>query len=209
MSAKGTVKLLALNGSSERTVKLSNTLHVPELRSNLLSVAKMTDAGTTVQFYVDHVEVRNLLSNKLIFTANRAGDLYYMNEANEEKPLAASQKEESVLKKWHERLRHLNVKDVLEMSQKNLVSGVDVISEKCISPCNTCREGKFISLPVPKKSNRKTKVLEIGHTDVCGPMRTESRCKKRYFVTFIDDCSRWCEIYFLRNKSDAFEAFKM
>ena len=30
----------------------------------------------------------------------------------------------------------------------------------------------------------------------------------QYFVTFIDDCTRWGEIYFLREKSDMFEAFK-
>lgn len=29
-----------------------------------------------------------------------------------------------------------------------------------------------------------------------------------YFVTFIDDSSRWCEVYFLKHKSDVLEAFK-
>lgn len=58
-------------------------------------------------------------------------------------------------------------------------------------------------------SKRRTKnLLEIVHTDVCGPMRTKSKSGARYFITFIDDYSRWCEVRFLRHKSEAFNAFK-
>ena len=60
----------------------------------------------------------------------------------------------------------------------------------------------------PKNSERKTDLLDIIHSDVCGPMRVESLGKAKYFVTFIDDCSKWCEVYFLRTKSEVFEKFK-
>lgn len=39
-------------------------------------------------------------------------------------------------------------------------------------------------------------------------MRTESLGKSRYFVIFIDDASRWCEVRFLKNKSEVLQAFK-
>lgn len=39
-------------------------------------------------------------------------------------------------------------------------------------------------------------------------MRTESCGKAKYFITFIDDHSRWCEVRFLKAKSDAFVEFK-
>jgi Reverse transcriptase (RNA-dependent DNA polymerase)./Integrase core domain. len=39
-------------------------------------------------------------------------------------------------------------------------------------------------------------------------MRIESKGRAKYFITFIDDSSRWCEIRFLKRKSEAFEAFK-
>lgn len=38
-------------------------------------------------------------------------------------------------------------------------------------------------------------------------MRIEFKGKYKYFVTFTDDHSRWCEVRFLRNKSDVLEAF--
>ena len=51
--------------------------------------------------------------------------------------------------------------------------------------------------------------MEIVHTDVCGPMSVPSIGKARYFVTFIDDKSRKTFVYFLRQKSDVFEKFKL
>lgn len=39
-------------------------------------------------------------------------------------------------------------------------------------------------------------------------MSTESIGGKRYFITFIDDFSRCCRVYFIRQKSEAFEKFK-
>jgi len=55
---------------------------------------------------------------------------------------------------------------------------------------------------------RSTRILQLIHSDVCGPMHTESVGGCRYFVTFIDDYSRCCRVYFMRNKSDTFDKFK-
>ena len=53
-----------------------------------------------------------------------------------------------------------------------------------------------------------TRKLKLVHSDVCGPMQTESIGGRRYFVTFIDDYSRCCSVYFLRHKSEVLEKFK-
>jgi len=39
-------------------------------------------------------------------------------------------------------------------------------------------------------------------------MRTTSIGRARYFITFIDDYSRWCETYFLKDKSEVAEKFE-
>jgi transposase InsO family protein len=46
------------------------------------------------------------------------------------------------------------------------------------------------------------------HTDICGPITPESFSGKRYFISFIDDFSRKTWVYFLKEKSEAFEVFK-
>jgi transposase InsO family protein len=43
---------------------------------------------------------------------------------------------------------------------------------------------------------------------VCGPMRTPSLGRVKYFVTFIDDFSRKVWIYIIKAKSDCFAKFK-
>ena len=48
------------------------------------------------------------------------------------------------------------------------------------------------------QSRRK---LQLVHSDVCGPMPTESICGSRYFITFVDDYSRCCAVHFLKSMS--------
>ena len=55
---------------------------------------------------------------------------------------------------------------------------------------------------------RATDLLEIIHTDVCGPMSVEARGGYRYFLIFIDDLSRYGYIYLMTHKSESFEKFK-
>ena len=55
---------------------------------------------------------------------------------------------------------------------------------------------------------RANDLLEIIHTDVCGPMSVEARGGYRYFLTFTDDLSGYGYIYLMKHKSETFEKFK-
>ena len=46
------------------------------------------------------------------------------------------------------------------------------------------------------------------HSDIWGPARVETKKGRRYYVSFIDDYSRWTHIDFLVNKSDTLESYK-
>ena len=63
--------------------------------------------------------------------------------------------------------------------------------------------------PFPKLGNNQERdVLELIHSDVCGPMPIKSLAGSMYFVTFIDDRSRFTAIYLLKKKSEVFQKFK-
>ena len=47
------------------------------------------------------------------------------------------------------------------------------------------------------------------HSDICGPITPISNGGKKYFITFIDDYSRKTWVYFLQEKSEAFNVFKI
>jgi len=46
------------------------------------------------------------------------------------------------------------------------------------------------------------------HAEICVPITPISNSKKRYLITFIDDCSRKTWVYFLAKKLDAFDTFR-
>ena len=56
---------------------------------------------------------------------------------------------------------------------------------------------------------RSTKKLQLIHSDVSGPMQTETMGGKRYVITFTDDYSRCVAVHFMRQKFEALEKFKL
>ena len=75
--------------------------------------------------------------------------------------------------------------------------------------CAGCVSGKHHKEKFDKEQAwRASYPLDLIHTGMCGPMQNESIKGNRYFITFIDDFSRMCWVYFLKNKSDTFNVFK-
>ena len=62
--------------------------------------------------------------------------------------------------------------------------------------------------PFAKSCERASDLLELIHSDVCGPMSTTARCGYEYFITFTDDLSRYGYVYLMKHKLEAFEKFK-
>jgi hypothetical protein len=77
-------------------------------------------------------------------------------------------------------------------------------------PCDSCAYAKATRLPIAKvhEGERASCTGEKIHSDVWGPAKTATKKGKRYYVTFIDDFSRWLHIEFLESKSDVFNAYK-
>ncbi len=75
--------------------------------------------------------------------------------------------------------------------------------------CVGCVLGKGHRAPIPKKvTNKSSQLLELVHSDVNGPIEVPSQGGSRYFVTFIDDFSRWTTVYTMKQKSETFECFQ-
>ena len=67
--------------------------------------------------------------------------------------------------------------------------------------------GKMTRAPFPK-AKRSNEPLAIIHADICGEMATPTKGQKVYFITFIDDYSRYGYVYLLKHKSEGFDVFK-
>ena len=96
-------------------------------------------------------------------------------------------------------------KDIVIRPQLLWYTGVDLKTVEPRSFCEGCVQGKATKhKPKPLGEIHSTRRLEKVHSDVCGPMQTASNSGKKYMVTFVDDYSRTCAVYFMAHKSDTF-----
>ena len=69
--------------------------------------------------------------------------------------------------------------------------------------CVECIKRKQTSHISKYPATRSTESLQLIHTDICGPFDVPSWNGEKYFITFIDDFSRYCYLYLLHEKSQS------
>ena len=106
---------------------------------------------------------------------------------------------------WHRRLGHIGVKRMKKIHADGLLESLDYES---VDACEPCLMGKMTKTLFFGTMERATDLLEIIHTDVCGPMNIEARDRYHYFLIFTDDLSRYEYIYLMKQRSETFEKFK-
>ena len=86
---------------------------------------------------------------------------------------------------WHTYLHH-GAFNVL----KEIVTGLPELSVKHQGVCKGCALGKYAKTAFPSSDSRSKGILDLIHSDVCGPMSAVSLSGYKYYVTFIDDFYR-------------------
>ncbi|KOC63381.1 Copia protein [Habropoda laboriosa] len=119
---RGEVKLNIKIGNTESTIKLSNVMWVPEFRNNLLSVSRITDNGFTVSFN-KHSAIIKRKDGTIVLTAQKQNGLYIVKHTEAQQAML-SQGEDDRFNRWHQRLGHLNMKDVRKLIEKDMVHGM-------------------------------------------------------------------------------------
>ena len=89
---------------------------------------------------------------------------------------------------WHCRLGHIGVKRMKKLHTDGILESLDYES---LGTCEPCLMGKMTKTLFFRTMERATDLLEIIHTDVCGPMNVEARGGYLHFLTFIDDLRRY------------------
>lgn len=196
---KGTIELKLTSG---KILELKDILHVPEVQRNLISGVLLNKVGLKLTFE----------SDKLVMTKNGVfvrkgycnGGLFVSNVLELIKNVVSS----SVylvdsLSMWHGRLGHIGMSYVKKMEQLGLIS--NLINDETYK-CEICVESKQTKKK-PKPVEKKTKLLELIHSDLRDLKNHETRGGKRFYITFIDNYSHFTTLYLLRNKDEADETF--
>ena len=106
---------------------------------------------------------------------------------------------------WHCHLGHIDVKRMKKLDKDGLLESLGYES---FDACEPCLLGEMTKTPFSGTMERATDLLEIIHTDVCKPMSIKARGRYRYFLTIMDDLSRYGYIFLVKHKSETFEKFK-
>ena len=164
-----------------------------------------------VKLYPNYCEILQLFHPKMTgFTARRIGKLYMLDTNSTLAPTPASGSVNTFISNdldsakndpatiWHFRLGHLSPH-----------------IHKCISyqfpfvtfndnhkPCNTFHLAKQRNLPFAHSNTKSVAIFDLVHADNWGPLSTPSIGGHKYFLTLVDDYSRFTWTIFMKNKSE-------
>ena len=106
---------------------------------------------------------------------------------------------------WHLRLCHIVDDKITKLEKLGILSHLESSSNPT---CEAYIQGKITRSPFVGQMTRAKEILKIIHSDVYGPFNQMATGGFYYFITFIDDLSRYGYLYLMKYKSESFEKFK-
>jgi len=203
VSGKGKIDIMLLVSGKPVKCMLSDVLYAPTMGFNMLSVRRMSRAGQRTVFQEHDCYVEK--DNKVLAEGVVRNGLYYLSTCVTNDGNIPSMGLIADLNLWHQRLAHVHVDGIRDMVRNGVVEGIKVDLKKSICRCDACVYGKSTRAPIPQIGGARAEdILELVHTDVCGPFPVPSIGGSNYFVSFVDDHSRFTWIYPIQSKSDVF-----
>ena len=190
-----------------------DALFILEFRVSLLLVSQLDMCYLTTLFSdgsctISDTSGRTLLVAPLLSGLYRiqdstVGEVSTVNKDKRSEALSAiaasrkqSQRKPVESSLWHRRHAHLHrssLDKALELPPT--VTATD-------NECEICLRAKFKQVYNWQRVPRSATPFELVHSDLCGPFPS-SVGGSIYYLLYIDDCTRYAEVYFLRSKSSA------
>ncbi len=202
---------------SGANVTIYNVYHIPGLSRNILSVTTATMSGSSIEFFHDSCIIHFKLPNgefEIIKLPQRdrlypivicMSNPHYVIGVASTHSLHLTKAVSTLM--WHYRFGHINNATLHRMIKQKLCTGLPLYLNP-IELCEGCILGKSSHKSHPKSQAKSAQLNQLVHSDLCGPMETSSLTGSHYFLTFIDDFSRYTTIYFLKKKSEVLTYFK-
>ena len=149
---------------------MKDVLYVPGLTNNLISISTLEEKGFIVSFIDGEVLMwaKGETMKEAIVIGKEEGVLYKIKGHSE---AAMTHTIENPCELWHRILSHINYKALPYVCK--VVTGLPELKVDHEGVCNGCAQGKNIKNPFSKRDS-KAGVLELIHSDVCGPIPSSS-----------------------------------
>ncbi|KAL8140605.1 hypothetical protein V2J09_006626 [Rumex salicifolius] len=188
---------------------LIDTFITPTFKRNLISISSLDKSGYFCGFGNGKISIS--LDSNVIGTGTLADRLYMLEIiASHNKILHVNSNgtkrklNENSASLWHKRLGHISKQRIQRLVSDGILDSLDLTDYEV---CVECVKGKLTNTR-KISANRSTDVLELIHSDICEPFPTAAWNGQQYFITFIDDYSRYGYIYLIREKSQSLDVFK-
>ena len=191
---KGTVELKLTSG---KTLTLIDVLHVPDMCKNLVSGDLLNKRGFKLVYESDKFVLSK--NGQFIGKGYSCNGMIKINVIND---ISSAYMVESI-SLWHSRLGHVNYRSIKNMTNLGLISDCKFDN---LSKCEICAQSK-ITRKSFKYVERKSEMIGLIHSDVCDMKSNMTRGGNKYFLTFIDDYSKYAYTYLLKSKDEVFEKF--
>jgi len=189
-------------------ISLSGVLYVPDIGSNLISVASIVDQGFQVEFTSTGCSVSKRNTARVI--GQWEGNIYFVRGLQEIALAGLSKpKDHTTREVWHHRIAHRSLNHQAAIQIAKSVTGFDLEedSKRDEGICGICAEGKQGREQLTGERSKSRELLHTIHSDVCGPIATTGLMGERYFATFIHEWSGQVAISLLMQKSAVFDRF--
>ena len=154
--------------SSPVRLWLRDCLHAPDAVSNLLSVGRLINKGFRCSFEASRVTISSPsdCSTTFSFTCSLTGSLALLPLQFVAPESAAYARVTITRDLWHVRLGHIGesaIRALAKAASRITLDGVP------FSVCEACIKGKHPHSPHPASSSRAPHLLDLIHSNVCGP----------------------------------------
>jgi len=98
---------------------------------------------------------------------------------------------------WHSHLGHVSSSRLRFLASTRALGNLKTCD---ISDCSGCKLAKFSALPFNRSISISSSPFDLIHSDVWGPSPIVTREGSRYYISFIDDHTRYCWVYLIKQR---------
>ena len=191
-------------------LKLNNFLYVTSLDSNLISVPSLPKLGSRTTFGYPQCSIWDI--EGVFGVGDIDGEIYKLRARPRKTTHGYAKKANSGSNKnlelWHNRMGHLSKQKLLKMINSGTAEGMEnKIEAKREEHCAPCQEGKQHRVSFKGEFSESVSIGEVIHSDFCGPLSVLSFGGAKYFVTFVDQRSRFLTTTSMQPKSQVLSKF--
>jgi len=197
-----TLTIILPNGTSK--LILTNTLYIPTLGTDLISLEVLHHKDALVQSWEKGLMISK--DGKDLFTAvlgRSTGMLYQVQYVDASNRSAFVAEATSSMRLWHHRMRHLSPRVIDLMFRNQVVNGLKIGDPKDFNYlCNGCANGKSHWLPMPGTSTSQYSKIELFVMDLTGPMSVPTWDGFLYALVVVEVSCRYTVEHLLYDKDE-------